>query len=278
MTPETRSLSDIEAGAVWQRILEGFRRCQLTEESSFTHGDVGVATLLMAADFVQEWRRVRHARPMRSYAGLGNTALFRQLGEELTGPYTHMLLEGSAGAVLEYDERPAEVHRDSAEALREERDRLFVEKETLRSRLAEEQRRAADALAERDRMRKDLDRYLDSHSELAKSVRALQAVLLHERNGTLRMREAYHGRVEQVHDDRAFVTFETEEDPIHHVYEREQFMGGELPEKGLEVTVYVFAATGSSTRMTDTDVRGREGSEDSVVESRRNVQSGPCTI
>jgi len=164
------------------------------------------------------------------------------------------------------------------ETLTGERDALFVQNESLKSRVEEERRRAEDALGQRDKAQADLDKFLDAHGEVIKTNKDLLSALIARVAGKLSMFESYYGIVEHVHGERAFVVFETDGDPIEHVYERDQFIGGRLPKEGTKVAVHVLLTAMLQETPEGGDETGRAPDKDESPRQRKNVITGPYSF
>lgn len=178
------------------------------------------------------------------------------------------------GAVTETAAVPV-LAKDQAEILKQERDTLFLQVQLLESRVAEERRRAEEAIREKDRIRSQLDKLLEAHGSTVEGNKELQRVLIAKDADSLKMIESFDGLVEHVHEDQVVVVYETEGDPIEHVYERDQFLDGHLPKVGERVIVSVFLASRSpQSRKADGPSRS-ESSEERAPRRRKNVIRGP---
>ncbi len=164
---------------------------------------------------------------------------------------------------------------DQAEILKRERDALFVQVQFLESRVAAERQRAEEARVELARVRTGRDKLLETHGIAVEGSRELQRVLIAKDADALRMIESFHGLVEHVHEDQVVVVYETEDDLIEHVYEREQFADGCLPEKGERVIVSVFLASLNRASAEKVDLPDAEPSEEAIFKKRKNVIRGP---
>jgi len=178
------------------------------------------------------------------------------------------------GAVAETTAIPV-LTEDQADFLKRERDALFLQVQLLESRFAEERRRAIEARHELHRVRSQLDKLLETHGTAIEGNKELQRVLIAKDADSLRMIESFHGLVEHVHEDQVVVVYETEGDPIEHVYERDQFVDGHLPKAGERVIVSVFLATRSRQSEKADEAPRSESSEESAPRRRKNVIRGP---
>lgn len=161
------------------------------------------------------------------------------------------------------------------ERVKEERDRLFIENEVLKSRVSEERRNAARGQREYDQLKGTLDKMLDQLNERARANDTLQGIVLARDAGHLCMQESYRGAVKHVHGDKVVVVFETEDDPLEQIYDRSQFMDGKVPQPGDRVEVFVHAARrGAEHARTDAATELLKDSE-GPRKRRRNVITGP---
>lgn len=137
----------------------------------------------------------------------------------------------------------------STESPREETEQLRSQVEALKSRVLQERRTAAretqryDQLAvELGALRTTLDRMLDRLKQRDETNDVLTSALVAKDNGRLRLAESYEGEVIHVSDDSVVVVFDVRGDLIEQTYVREQFLDGQLPEKGDRLAAYIHIA------------------------------------
>lgn len=174
-------------------------------------------------------------------------------------------------AAIEWDSPSrTDAEGEPSETITREADELFIQNEILKSRLADEQRRAREAIQERDLARLERDRILDFHHSLSKTNEGLLEALMAKSHGVLCIYEAYRGIVEHVGEDTVCITYETDQEPIEHVYHKSQFLQSRIPNEDDRVAIYVF--------VTEVDTDESQSSEDGIAadapKSRKNVVSG----
>ena len=187
-------------------------------------------------------------------------------------------LEPSARAVEERAKHPAEsLPSTTTEAkireLQEQLEKFRVENQLLQSRVAEERRTAGRETQRYDQLQVQNDKLLDCLKDRDKAIDATIALLLERSNARLRMIERYEGVVEHVHGDSVAVVFEIDDDVVEHTYRRNQLIGGQLPEAGERITVYVHVVQGSAEQEDDA-AKGAEELDEHQEYTRKRI-TGP---
>lgn len=76
-------------------------------------------------------------------------------------------------------------------------------------------------------------------SEHSEALGCLQSALTSAIEGRLRMSESYEGVVEEVDGDRVLVVYDVDGKIVEQTYDKSQFIGGQLPEVGTQLAVFV---------------------------------------
>jgi hypothetical protein len=159
--------------------------------------------------------------------------------------------------------------RDLKIELQEQRDRLRVENELLKSQVAEARREAARETQRFDQLLMQNDKLLDCLRDRDSALDMTTALLVEQSKGQLRMIERYEGVVEHVHGDSATIAFEIDDDVVEHMYRRSQFIDGQLPEEGDRITVYVHVVHGSVENADDSSTETDELDEHPEYERKK---------
>ena len=160
------------------------------------------------------------------------------------------------------------------EILRREHDRLLVEVENLKTRLAEECRRALRLEGYLSDSQKQVNGVLEAHNEVLAAHRDLRRMLEYKQEGDLRMFETYEGTVAEVVGDEVCVVFDMEDGVLEQVYTRDQFLSGRVPEPGESVVAHVFLATHANEGVEVAARTLADLSEEELVKPRKNVIKG----
>ncbi len=170
--------------------------------------------------------------------------------------------------------------------LREERNKLAIENQFLRSRVAELGRLASRETHRYDqllsghnvaleRSKKDqqtIDNLVQSLVERGRSNDCLLSGFITRPGSRVRMCQTYEGIVENVHNDRVVVIYNVDGDVVEQTYEKNQFVDGLLPCSGVRLAVFVSVAE-VQPRSVAPPEESIESDERAI--SRREPLSGP---
>jgi hypothetical protein len=187
--------------------------------------------------FLEAYYRPRAARDPREMLHLSDLTTWPE-GRERVEKLLRAFVSSAEDTVVS----PGHRGREELDRVREERDRLFIECEKLKSRVADERRTSARAQREYDQLKATLDKMLDQLNERARANDTLQAIVVERDAGRVCMQESYRGAVKHVHGDKVVVVFETEDDPLEQMYDASQFIDQKLPQVGDHIEVFVHAA------------------------------------
>lgn len=155
-----------------------------------------------------------------------------------------------------------------------------LEVERLKSQVIAARQAELSARREAERRENQTDKLLECVSEQAKAIRALQAALIARDAGALCMHETHRGVVTDVEGDEVAVTYETEEGSVEQVYQRSQFVQGQLPEVGDAIEAHVLVsreATNMAERWRKLKAEERTDGEEFAAFREKRI-SGPFSI
>jgi septal ring factor EnvC (AmiA/AmiB activator) len=135
------------------------------------------------------------------------------------------------------------------EQMRAQLAQIQVENERLRSRVAEEQRRAARQTQQHDQLKATLDRMLEHLAERSRAADAAVAALVEKEAGRVCLYESFSGEVRDVTNEEILVAYETDDDVIEQCYRTSQFIGGLVPKKGDRIEAFVFVSQSAASRL-----------------------------
>lgn len=144
--------------------------------------------------------------------------------------------------------------------------------EANKTQLVEEQKTTAMYVRQRDDI-------LDRYNEESRKCRQMESLLQDKNSGQLLMFECYSGIVEASSEDSATIVFETDDDVVEHLYEREQFTDGKIPEEGQRVSVCFYLSELQEVEVAE--LPKDWDTEDDFIDfrsRRKNVVKGPYTI
>ncbi len=178
------------------------------------------------------------------------------------------------------------ISADYVHRLQEENETLRGQHGVTKTRLAEEQlttegfiSQLKEAREQLDEARGQRDTLLYTFREMKQSNEQLTELLEDKKTGQLLMFESYPGIVEASFEDSATIVFETNDDIVEHVYERDQFLNDKIPEEGQRVRVCFYLSNIRDIETVEqSEVSDREDDYLDLRSHRKNVVKGPHTF
>lgn len=141
-------------------------------------------------------------------------------------------------APVEWIEIPAAAYPGSSALVFEEQHKVLLENERLKSQLISEQRALLLSRQSEVQLQTQNEKLLDGVCELTKVNKALQTVLVSEKQGKICFHEQHVGVVTEIVGDQVEVTYEP--NGIVQIYHRSQFVHGKLPAEGSRIEAHVI--------------------------------------
>jgi hypothetical protein len=159
---------------------------------------------------------------------------------------------------------------------RETVEQSAIEKnEHLESQLIRAQRELLKHKQRNETLEAQTEGQLEWISSQSRTIQALTQALLGTQQHSVRIRDVRSGRVVRVGEDYAEVAYSTPEGRVEHVYDREQFVDGKLPDEGDFVEAHAFVAFKPGPVRTWRPPEPQPGGEDEFRAFREKRETGP---
>ncbi|MCX7049894.1 MAG: hypothetical protein NTX50_30980 [Candidatus Sumerlaeota bacterium] len=126
----------------------------------------------------------------------------------------------------------------------DEKEKLRIENETLKTQLIGERRGNTSLRREKERLQETHDDLLKLNLTQADIIRTQEKAIEAKANGRVKLHATYPGEVKEIVGEEILVVYETSNGPIEQIYCRSQFTDGVLPEPGQSVETHVILSVG----------------------------------